>query len=240
MYRLRYLLFIFGLFLCSCGAFSEKPFRIGIDPYWFPIDFGNQQGDINAYIEELLQTISRKEQIDFKIIDANWDSIYDDLEKGVYQGIISSLTPLPKNETRFSFSEPLLKIGPVLVLKKDNSATSLNELSGRTILIVEGSSAKNILQQYPDVIVRTTSSIPDALNQIEEDSVTGAVIEAVYAESFMRGQYVDSLQIVGEPLSGEALRLITLKNSLLMRRFSKGLASLKEAELQALQKKWSL
>jgi polar amino acid transport system substrate-binding protein len=240
MHLFKRLFLLLCFFLTSCGSFSEKPIRLGVDTSWYPIDFGNQQGDVNAYIEELLQIISRKEDLTFAKINANWDSLFDDLDKGIYKAVISSLTPIPMKEDRYSFSDPLLKIGPVLVLKEEDSATSLKNLSGKTVLIVEGSSSMNVLQQYPDIIVRTTTNIPNALNQVADNSVSGALIDVVFAKSYVKDLYAGNLKIVGEPLTDDALRLITLKGSGFMRTFSKGLKKINEKELEALQAKWSL
>ena len=67
----------------------------------------------------------------------------------------------------------------------DESETSLADFSGRTFMILEGSANMQILQKYPEIIVRTTTSIPMALNQVAEEAVNGALIARVFAKSFV-------------------------------------------------------
>lgn len=236
--------FLFFFLLTSCGSFSEKPYRIGIDPYWYPINFSSKEGDVNAFINELLQMIAYSEGVVFERVQANWDSIYSELERGQYQGIISSLSPNTFKRELFSFSDPILMTGPVLVMRQDESQTSLADFSGRTILILDGSSDIQILQQYPEIIVRTTTSIPMALNQVSEEAANGALVASVFAKSFVNDQYADTLKIQGEPLTNNGLRLITMRDEAqdrkLLKIFSNGLKKLQGKKLDALKEKWGL
>ena len=239
--KLKNLLLFFLFFLSSCGSRKNDVITIPIDPYFFPKNFGEREGAVNAYVEELLLLIAIEEDLTINLVRANWDAIWDDLELGKYNAIIATDYPNAQEREKYSFSDPLLLTGPVLVLEEDSKKDSLEDLSGMTLVMVAGYSGIDQLQKYPNIIVRNTTSIADALNQVADKEANGALIPAIFAKNYVDNLYSTTLKIVGDPLTDEGLFLTTMQGSRLTDQFNAGFERLvKEGKIKALKDKWGL
>lgn len=239
--KLKNFLFLSLFFLCSCSLTEKEGIPIGIDPNFYPVNFGRKQGDVNAYIRQLLQMISEEEAISFNLIDVNWDTIYDQLDSEELVGIITPISPDTFVRNQYSFSDPILKTGPVLVVGIDNKASSLEDLQGRTVVIVPGYFGMNELQMHPQVIVRSATSFAGALNDVQDKRANGAILPYITARNYVDDLYHDTLRIATEPMTERAIFLVTLKdkNKDFLYRFNKGYEKLlKAGKIDDLRKRW--
>ncbi|OGN64955.1 MAG: hypothetical protein A3E80_06345 [Chlamydiae bacterium RIFCSPHIGHO2_12_FULL_49_9] len=230
------------LLLAACGGGSKKGFRVGIDPNWYPVEFGSQQSYVNGFTEEVLLEISRYTGIEFEKMTANWDTILDGLKTKKYDAIISSLLPYGYNQAKYDFSPPLLQIGPVWIVPGDHKKAP-SKVKGALVGLIEGDATALILEKYPTLIQRNYSSIPDLLNGIVTGEVQGAILAGIPATSYVRDLYAGKLKIIGRPLDDSGLRFIVLKgeNKQAFNAFNKALQRMqKKKQLQALLEKWQL
>ncbi len=244
IYR-RLLILIFTIFLfCSCsGDYRNGKYTVGIDTSWFGVDMGAQQSNVTGFSRELLKEISKLKKIKLSLVYVNWDLLLPNLKEKLYNGILSPLYPYLFNQTYFDFSQPYLLTGPVLVLPTNSTTTSLEQLAGKEIAVLGDSSSSSILEKYPEILIRSYESIPDALNDIIAEVIDGAVIEGLQAHAYCRNIYHGYLKVVTAPLDDEGLRLVLLENQNrnLLKAFDEGLAELKKnGSYTALLQKWSL
>lgn len=243
----KWLLFIW---LCSCfllmNCSSKKPtfdYSIGIDPTFYPLQFGAQEKNVYAFSSELLQDISAMNKIKVATITMSWDNLIWGLKKGEYDAIFSPLPPYLFLEKQYSFSEPFLLTGPVLVVPVDSKKVTVESMGGKEVAVQEGSSAAMILQKYPDILIRSYDSVPKAFDDILNGTIDAAVVDYLVAYSYCNDLYQGKLKIVGQPLNDEGLRLVTLygKADGLVTLFNEGLARLKgSSKYGTLAKKWGL
>lgn len=240
------LLFILSLIFQSCGCNSEGnrgAMRIGIDPYWYPINFGAQESYVNGFTEDLLLEIARDSGIHFERIAANWDNLLDGLREEKYDAVLTSLPPYEFHTAKFDFSPSILDLGPVLIVPVNASKTELSKMGGELVGVVTGDPAILQIQKYPDVVTRNYNSIPELLNALVAGEIEGALLNRVPAMSYVSDLYGGKLKIASAPLTDSGLRLVTPKGkqTYQLALFNKSLSSLKKKKkLQALLKKWEL
>lgn len=229
-------------FLGGCGGIFRQSYKIGIDPYFFPLSFKEKQEDINMFFNELLYEVANSEEISFEKIKANWDTLFEFLKDKKYDGIVSSASPTIARLKEFTFSEVIVPTAPVLIVRQDDKSVSLDGMVGKRIGMLEGNNSIQLLQKYPMIQVQTYTSYAQILNDLVENKLNGALIEYVFALSYVKDLYAGELKIATEPLTNQGLRLITLKeNKRLVDSFEKGVNLLKKNNsLNALQQKWGL
>lgn len=241
-------LFISVLFLslqsCSCSRESlQGSKRIGVDPNWYPLDFGAQEPYVNGYTEELLLKIARHSGMQFERLGSNWDSLLQGLKEEKYDAILTSLPPYEFNRAQFDFSENFLEVGPVLIVAEKNKEKSLAKMKGEEIGLLTGDRSMAELQKYPDLIPRFYPSIPELLNAVAQGNIEGALLSQIPAINYVRDLYPGKLQIASSPLNQEGLHLVTLKgkHKSLIKSFDQALEQMqRKKKLQTLQKKWNL
>ena len=217
--------------------------KIGVDPNWYPIDFGAQNSYVNGYTEELLLDISQQSGLEFERIPANWDNLIEGMKLGHYQGILSSIHPYEFNLALYDFSHNFLDLGPVLVVPEGGRQSNLEKMSGEHIGVITGDPAVLLLQKHEGLIVRNFPSVAELLEAVVNGEIEGAVLDKVIAGSYVNDLFSGKLKIAGPPLTDAGLHLVVLKGKqpFLVAQFNKGLSVLKKKKrLQALSRKWQL
>ncbi len=243
-FRFSNLLFLILLVFCGCGKSENgKEWRIAIDPLWYSINMPDRNREMSAFSNDLLQEVSVLQKIKIVKVRENWDNMLSRLQKGEYEGILYSMEPYLFYEKQYDFSEPFLLTGPVLVVPYTSKITSLSELSGKEIAVIQGAESELVVEKYPGVIIRQFDSIPDAMNALVFQAVDAAVIDVLRASAYCQDLYQGKLKVVGSPLTNEGLRLITLHDQApeLIAAFNTTLHELhKNHKYDALLRKWRL
>ncbi|KPK33723.1 MAG: hypothetical protein AMS24_00120 [Chlamydiae bacterium SM23_39] len=231
----------FSFFLCffSCQNNGEK-ICIGYDPSWYPKDFKELQSNVNGYIKEILLEISGKKDVRFTLVKENFDSLFKVLEDEKVEAVLSFKNPYQFLKDKYSFSLPILNIGHVLVVRKESSYTSLDDMKKKLVGIIRGESSILFLEKYEDIFIKIYDSIPELLNDVSNGFLDGAMVYGLEAGNFVRNLY-DDLKITGY-LTDEAIRLVSLKkNEAIINKFNKIVEELEKEEIiLQIKKKWSL
>jgi polar amino acid transport system substrate-binding protein len=231
------------LALFSCGKSSNGGRRVGVDASWYPLEFGIRNNNVTAFSTELLTEIGRIEKIPFVKLTVNWNDLMEGLQKDKYEAILSSMPPYIFNMQLFDFSDVYLPLGPVLVTPVDSKINSLDQLNGKEIAVISGSTSALILEKSSGVLIRYYDSIPKALNDIVIGTVDGAIIDILSAVAFCNDLYRGILKVATPPLNDDGLRLITKHKGApdLIKGFNAGLAQMKKNGSYAkLLDKWGL
>jgi len=229
---------------CSCGngGLSRGTLRIGIDPNWYPVDFGTQTSYVNGFTEDLLLEIALYSGIEFERMPANWDNLLDGLREKKYDAVLTSLPPYEYNRAKYDFSGNFLDLGPVLIVPADVQEMDLDNPKGGLVGIISGASTVFELEKHPGVIIRNFDSIPDLLNAVVAGAVDAALLDRIPAVNYVGDLYAGKLKIVGSPLTEAGLHLVAPKrNARLVGLFNSSLDRLKKNKtLDTLLKKWQL
>ncbi|HSX37380.1 MAG TPA: transporter substrate-binding domain-containing protein [Chlamydiales bacterium] len=236
------ILLFFGAGCNSKGLFSG-PLKIGVDPYWYPINFGMQNSYVNGFVEEFLLDVAQQNKLEFERITANWDNLLEGLKQGRYQAILSSLPPHEFNLNLYDFSHNFLDLGPVLIVPEGSAKNSLDKMSSEHIGVIVGDPAVLLLQKYEGLMVRNYPTAPDLLEALSQGEIEGVLLDRVLAGSYVTDLFSKKLKIAGPPLSDAGLHLIVLKGkqSVLLAQFNKSINILKKKKrMSVLIKKWRL
>ena len=231
-----------SLTACSC-TMKKKEQRVGVDPSWYPLDLPQRYPNITAFSTDILKGIGKIEHIPFIKVTMSWDNLMSGLKKGEYEAILSSMPPYIFNEKIFDFSQVYLPLGPVLVVPANSPITSIKGLDGKRIATLPDTEGALILETQPNILIIPYDSIPNALADIVNETIDGALIDILTASAYCEDIYHGQLKVATPPLNDAGLRLITLHNQdpTLITSFNKGLTQLKRSgEYDKLLSKWGL
>lgn len=230
------------LLLMGCSGGSKGVLRIGVDPNWYPLNFGSQGPYVNGYTEELLLEIARYSGLELERIPANWDTLAEGLQRKKYDAILTSMEPYVFNTAKYDFSPPFLELGPVLIVPAESSDSDLTKMQAKRIGVITNDPAVLVAQKCPTLIIRAYPTIPDLLNSLTNGEIDGALLDRIPAVSYVNDLYAGKLKIASPPLAEKGLRLAAPKGkSSLVGHFIRALESLKKRKsLAQLQKKWQL
>ncbi len=228
---------------CSCSS-KESGYKIGVDPDFIHENFQGKDPYVLGFIEDVLIEISKNEWVNFEVFHANWDSMLQDLQIDKYDAVLSSLPLYNFNEAYFDFSESVLEIGPVLVMPKKEKEKAFKKKTTKLIGYLEGDMpSASIIETYPDTILKTYPSIPELFVALSKGQIDALMIDRMQAVSYINELYSDSMKIMEQTLSKNALRLVVKdhENSSLLSKFNRGLSALKKkGTYKELMDKWKL
>lgn len=240
---LKVLLIALILHGCGCGKISGKQkIRIGVDPSWYPLNFGSQTAYVNGFIEDLLLEIAKSEKIQFVRIDVNSGDLVPGLKEGKYDAVLTSMHPFAFHVAKYDFSKNFLEVGPVLIVGTKSPYEKLNKIKGETVGILLGDAAGGVLEVYPEISIHTYPTIPDLLNAVAAGEIAGALLNKIPAVNYVSDLYSNQLKIATPPLTNEGIHLIARKGEKedAVRLFDRRLKAMKRKKIPKLLEKWSL
>jgi polar amino acid transport system substrate-binding protein len=233
------LLFLF----LACSKSHEETYEIGIDPTFFPLALDQEAVQVFAFATDVLNEISALEKTPFSKVILSWDNLIESLYLEKTRGVLSSAPPNLINKSKFSFSDPILMTGPVLVTQLNSQKTNLKDYKSFVVAMGKSSEELDLMKEYPDIEFVFYDSIIDGLEGVQTQKYNAALIPSLQANAYIRDLFQNSLKISSFVLTDQAIRLLTLKDKeiKLLEKFDKGLKRLHEnGRLKDLLFKWSL
>lgn len=191
----------FILFLMSCSHTPRERIKVGIDPTWYPQNFGEQNPYVNGFIDDLLLKIAKEMNIELNKVP-----IYSK-----YDIELSTLPPYTYNQAKYDFSQNILRIGPVLILPCEVKTRKLEHFAHSVVGAVAGHDVSALLQKYPDILVRNYPSTKELLDAVVTQDIQGAILNRIEAVSFISGIYNGKLKIASIPLNDAGIHFIAEK-----------------------------
>ena len=226
----------------SCAP-PKKVYRIGIDPSFYPLELGHKQGNVYAFTMELLRKVGLSENIAMESVAESWDNLLLGLNKGKYDAIISSMFETQENKEEFIFSTTLLHTGPVLVVRSDEKVGGISTLDDKFIAVKSVRQEVLVIDNNPSAIVSYYTSVPRVLQDLISNSIDAALIDRLFAATFIKNSFDNKLKIASAPLSSEGLRVVTKKEGVknLVKTINQGIDRLYQSEeYENLLNKWDL
>jgi polar amino acid transport system substrate-binding protein len=230
---------------CSTDGKIERPYKVAYDVYWGRINLMGMDRNISAFSRVLLSSIAHTEKLRIELsqTSSNTDLILG-LNNHEFDGILTSLQPSPINQNTLAFSEPYFMLGSVLVVREASPVKGWNELSRKIVAVQYNSPSILDIEKDPTIQIKTYDNILNALADLDNGSIDGALFPALQAYVYANTFYAGRLRVATPPLTNEGLRLVTLNNAegkKLIQAFNEGLNTLKETgEFTKLLSSWGL
>lgn len=239
------LVLFFGVRACSSYLNPiETTYRIAKDQTWYPLPLYGKENNLSAFSNELLFAIARDQGLKIELMSTSHQMLFDKLDDGGVQGVLSSLNPEVSSREFYEFSDPYYVFGAVLVVPKDSEVTTLEDLARKTIAVKRGSSILFNPPMASSSYITPYDSPTLVLDQLVRDKIDAVVMDQFSAYFFLKEFYRDKLKVANLPMTLEGLRLITGKTDAdkeLVTKFNEGLKHIKEnGTYLELLNKWDL
>ncbi|MDP1835524.1 MAG: transporter substrate-binding domain-containing protein [Chlamydiales bacterium] len=192
---------------------SPDYFRIGRDPNWYPIDTQGKEYELLAFLEELLDEIATQQAIKFDYIDENADAMYPSLARRAVDGIITTILP-PNNISgeRYVFSDAVYDFGPVLVVNSDSTIQTLDDVKGKILGLLRGSSIYFEVPLDPSIFVITFDNHLQAMERLGTRNVDAVLLPFLPASIFAQSLFQGKLRVASSPITPKPLNVVTVRN----------------------------
>ncbi|MCE5259109.1 MAG: ABC transporter substrate-binding protein [Chloroflexi bacterium] len=127
---------------------STRVLRVGLDATYPPFESSDADGQLVGYDIDLAQALGSYWQVDVQFVQIHFDGLYDALEAGKCDLIISAL-PYDSTMTQdMLYSTAYMQLGQVLLVAEPSAGIQdWQDLGGRQVAVELGSEAHQLVRQ---------------------------------------------------------------------------------------------
>ncbi len=213
---------------------------IGIDPDFPPMRLYDGSGKLVGFDVDVANDIALKLDVQPELSIISWGDLFDNVKAGDVDIIISAITITQERSQQMLFSSPYLDAGQVIMTRKDNNEiTSPENLRGKKIGVLNGTTCKEAAMMYAEPQTITSyNSYTEIINNLIGGKLDAMVTDLIGASGYAKQE--PSLKIVGEPFTSEYYGIATkLGNNALMDEINRILREMKrDGKLDEIKNKW--
>lgn len=199
-----------GLSKCSSPVQTiKRHYIIGLDPSWYPLELRSKEKNMTAFVEMLLQEFARSENLKIDFQQLPTSRLFVEFERNHLEGVVSVLLPpLTANVEPYILSDPIFRLGLVLIVNVKRPIEDLKEMKGRTVGMVGNARTTLNIDLYPDVNFSGYNEATQAIVDLNNKKIDGVIMDSLLAKSFTQGFYAGRFYVSKTPLSREGITLI--------------------------------
>ena len=190
------------------GAPAEgAEFIVGFDQSYPPYGFVGNDGNYTGFDLDLAAEVAERNGWTVKYEPIDWDAKDTLLNSGAISCIWNGFT-MEGREDSYTFSEPYMLNGQVVVVKKDKGIASLDDLEGKAVITQVDSAALDVLEGDKADLAATFGKLETigeyntAFMQLESGAVDAVACDLSIAQYQMSAK-PDAYVMLDETLSSE-------------------------------------
>jgi polar amino acid transport system substrate-binding protein len=127
---------------------AQMKLVVGTDPSFPPLESVDDKGNLVGLDIDIMNAVAREGGFTVTYSREAWNLIFQHLQSGAIDAIISDVTMLDWRKETMDFSTPYYDAIQVLVVpKKTTDVTSLRDMAGKRIGLLQGSVAEFLIQR---------------------------------------------------------------------------------------------
>ena len=180
---------------------------LGFDQAYPPYGFVGDDGNFTGFDIDLAGEVCKRNSWELELEPIDWDAKDTLLNSGAITCIWNGFT-MEGREDDYTFSEPYMKNGQVVVVKKDSGISSLADLAGKAVITQTDSAALEVLQGDQATLAATFASLDTigdyntAFMQLESGAVDAVACDLSIAQ-YQLAAKPDAYAQLDEALSSE-------------------------------------
>lgn len=193
--------------IAGCGSTGgdnqEKVLKVGAETTFPPFEFTKGDKYVGFDID-LADAVAKKMGYKMQFKSMGFDALIPALQSKDIDMIASGLSATPEREKAVLFSNPYFeKGGFVAIVKKDDTATSMNDLAGKRIVVQIGSVALDVAEKIPNAQVKSVDSNSQLFNELKAGTADASVLDNAVALYYLKQGADADTKIIGEPVDPE-------------------------------------
>ena len=126
------------------GAVDTGTLIVGFDSSYPPYGYVGDDGEYTGFDLELAQEVAARNEWEVQLEPIDWDAKDTMLDSGAINCIWNGFT-MEGREDDYTFSEPYMINGQVVVVRADSGIASFDDLAGKAVITQVDSAAYNVL-----------------------------------------------------------------------------------------------
>ena len=216
--------------------------KLGIDRKFSPYEWIDESGLYTGIASDFFRILEQRLEVEFiPVTDkSSWGEVLKAAKAGEFD-LMSCLVQTAERHEYLDFSNPYISSAAVIISEQVGGYVgSLDKLNGKRVAIHKGHFTNDLLRRdYPEITIVNTATIQQALQMVAEGKATAFVGDATAANFVMKQEGILNLSFSGHTDYKSEFRIgVSHKNPELLSIIQKALASITEAEHNAVFDNW--
>ena len=163
---------------------------VGIEIGYPPMEYYEEDGEtLIGFDVEMIKAVADELGLELKLVDKVWDGIFDGLNKGEYDVVVSSVSWTEDRNDTLLLSKTYISNGLVLVVPKDSTIKDIEDLEGKYVAVQMESTADYLMQRKEadgmDVSIRLFDKVLGAYDELKAGRVDAVCSDSVVAAYYL-------------------------------------------------------
>lgn len=221
-----------------------KVYVVGTDAAYAPFESQNEKGEIVGMSMDIFNAIAAKAGIQIKFVNTPWEGIFNSLQQGDRDALISSITITDERKQTMDFSAPYFDAQQLIAVKDTSKVTKFDELKKLKVGVQTGTTGDEVVSKLlgkTSTAVKRFESTPLALKELESGGVDAVVADNGVVIHYVANNAGAKFKTVADASFTPEQYGIAVKkgNAELLEKINKGLADIKaDGTYDKILKKW--
>ncbi|MGH8832598.1 MAG: basic amino acid ABC transporter substrate-binding protein, partial [Polaromonas sp.] len=216
----------------SAPAPAARVYVVGTDAAYAPFESQNEKGEIVGFDIEVVKAVAQKAGIEVKFLNTPWEGIFNSLNQGDRDLLVSSITITPERQQTMDFSAPYFDAQQLIAVKKDSKIAKFTDLKKLKVGVQNGTTGDEVvakLQGKASANIKRFESTPLALKELEAGGVDAVVADNGVVVHYVNNNVDAKFKTISDAsFAAEQYGLAVKKgNAELLEKLNKGLAAIK-------------
>jgi polar amino acid transport system substrate-binding protein len=215
----------------SAPAPAAKVYLVGTDAAYAPFESQNEKGEIVGFDIEVVQAVAQKAGFEVKFLNTPWEGIFNTLNQGDRDLLVSAITVTDERKQTMDFSTPYFDAQQLIAVKKDSKIAKFDDLKKLKVGVQNGTTGDEVvtkLQGKTSANIKRFESTPLALKELEAGGVDAVVADNGVIVHYVKNNGATFKTVTDASFASEQYGLAVKKgNTELQAKLNKGLADIK-------------
>ncbi|MFP4168753.1 MAG: ABC transporter substrate-binding protein [Desulfonatronovibrionaceae bacterium] len=176
-----------------------------------PFNFYNEENELVGFDVDVGKAVAERLDVEFKPVTTEWSGIIEGLRSGAYDGILGSMAVTPDREKVVDFSTPYYYSGAQLVVRNDSDFSSPDDLEGKIIGVVTGTTFEDDAEKLGAGKVNLYKDDTQTLTELNNEVVDAVITDRVVGVNAMNSGKFE-IELLGTPLRSEDIAVAFRKD----------------------------
>lgn len=159
-----------------------KVYTVGTDAAYAPFESQNEKGEIVGFDIEVVQAIAKKAGFEVKFVNTPWEGIFNALQQGDRDLLVSAITITDERKQTMDFSAPYFDAQQLIAVKENSKIAGFQDLKKLKAKVgvqtgTTGDEAVTKLLGKTSTAIKRFESTPLALKELESGGVDAVVAD---------------------------------------------------------------
>jgi len=216
----------------AAAAPVAKVYSVGTDAAYAPFESQNEKGEIVGFDIDVVNAVAKKAGIEVKFINTPWEGIFNNLQQGDRDILVSAITITDERKQTMDFSSPYFDAQQLMAVKKTSKVSKFDDLKKLKVGVQTGTTGDEVVTKMmgkTSPSIKRFESTPLALKELEAGGVDAVVADNGVVINYVTNNADNKFKTVADKAFQPEQYGLAIKkgNADLLAKLNKGLADIK-------------